>query len=187
MKYIKLLALSCAMLLAPYATQAAIVDFAAAMTPSQEVPPTVSGGFGGAVGVLNTDTNEFNWTVTVTGLTGPALNGHFHGNAPPGMNASIILGFIGSPAVPSPPLMTLLNTLQGNTSGTYVGQVDLDLVPAITPDLLNGLLNGQWYVNTHPAMFPGGETRGQFLPVATVVPVPAAVWLLGSALGMTML
>ena len=40
------------------------------------------------------------------------------------------------------------------------------------------LLAGNTYLNLHTATFPAGEIRDQLTPV----PVPAAVWLLGSGL-----
>ncbi|HEX9628370.1 MAG TPA: CHRD domain-containing protein [Acidiferrobacterales bacterium] len=43
---------------------------------------------------------------------------------------------------------------------------------------VNDLFNERWYVNIHSVNFPDGEIRGQI----TVVPLPAAVWLLGSGI-----
>ncbi|OQW76950.1 MAG: hypothetical protein BVN35_05855 [Proteobacteria bacterium ST_bin11] len=48
--------------------------------------------------------------------------------------------------------------------------------------LLAGAATGKAYLNVHTASFPGGEIRGFLQPAA--VPVPAAIWLFGSVVGL---
>ncbi|MBT8132404.1 MAG: VPLPA-CTERM sorting domain-containing protein, partial [Gammaproteobacteria bacterium] len=45
------------------------------------------------------------------------------------------------------------------------------------------LLAGLWYINLHTENFMGGEIRGQIFQISppAVVPLPAAVWLMLSA------
>ena len=62
-------------------------------------------------------------------------------------------------------------------------QVGLSSSPAmgstvISPAQASDLLSGLWYINIHSNAFPGGEIRGQ----VNVVPIPAALWLFGTAL-----
>ena len=57
---------------------------------ASEVPPTSSRGSGTADVNLNRQTNVLSWTVTYSGLTGPATGGHFHGPADAGQNAGVV-------------------------------------------------------------------------------------------------
>jgi len=103
------------------------------LTPAQEVPPNGSAASGTANVQLDTSTNTLSWTVSWTGMTATAA--HFHGPAPAGVNAGIMVGI--SPANPS------------------IGSTALDASDAA--DVLAGLT----YVNVHSAAFPGGQIRGQ--------------------------
>lgn len=97
------------------------------------------------------------WNVQWTPLLGNITVMHFHGPAGPGMNAGVQVDIGAISGLTSPSIgSTTISAMQGN-------------------DLLAGL----WYVNIHSSQFPGGEIRGQM----QVVPLPAAAWLLLSALG----
>jgi uncharacterized membrane protein len=100
-----------------------------------EVPPNASTATG--TGKVDLDGNVLKWTVTYQGLSGPVTGGHFHGPAPAGANAGVVLPFTGSLASP--------------ITGTAT------LTPAQLADVKAGL----WYINLHTAAYPGGEIRGQ--------------------------
>ena len=182
---------------APLASQAAFIDFTATLTSASEFPaPGVpSSATGTLVAILDTDTNVFTWTLTATGLTAPTTAVHFHGNTPffpnhEGLARPVVLGFIG----PNPNVTTLLDTLSGQTSGTFVGQADLDTAladrggdfPLTVAEQIAGLQNTLWYVNIHNANNPAGEIRGQVFLAdpRAVVPLPAVAWLLAPAFGL---
>ena len=115
-----------------------------------------SGGTGTGSASLTYDdiTNNLNWSVTWSGLSGAATSAHFHGPALPNQNAGVQV-LIGSP---SPAIgMAMITDLQAT-------------------DLLAGL----WYVNIHSTTFPGGEIRGQI--TQTNVPEPATFALMGLGL-----
>ena len=112
--------------------------FEAALSAAQEVPPTASSGSGQAEVQLDTLTQMVKWKVNYAGLTGPVTGAHIHGPAGPGQNAGVAVGFGGN-----------LNAspIQGETK--------------LTPQQVDQLMSGQWYVNLHTAANPGGEIRGQ--------------------------
>ncbi len=117
---------------------------------------TGSAGTGAGTMTLDHDTLEFSWFVAWQDLAAPVTVAHFHGPAMPGQNAGVEVAIdAGSnPSIGS----ALLSSSQAD-------------------DLLAGL----WYINIHSQAFPGGEIRGQVVAVSQV-PVPAALWLFGSAL-----
>lgn len=143
----------------PLAVQAAIINMSATLSGGQEVPPTASTGTGSATVVFDDVTNQLNWNIVFSGLTGAATGAHFHGPAPIGTNAGVQVN-IGS-------ISGLTSPMIGSTTISAAQETDL--------------LAGLWYINIHTAQFPGGEIRGQVL-AAEPVPVPAAVWLFGSGL-----
>ena len=109
----------------------------ARLSGASEVPPTSSAASGTLDASMNKDTNVLSWTVTYTGLSGPATGGHFHGPAMAGQNAAVVLPFAGSLASPIKGTATLTAAQAGD------------------------VMAGRWYVNLHTAANPGGEIRGQ--------------------------
>jgi hypothetical protein len=142
-------------LLLAQSANAAIIQLAATIDGAQANAGsgTGSAGTGTASMTLDTETNLFNWNVSWSGLTGTATAAHFHGPAAPGVNGGVQLG-IGVDDNPAVGSATISDTQKA--------------------DLVAGL----WYVNVHSNTSPGGEIRGQ----VSVVPLPAAAWLFGSAL-----
>jgi len=102
---------------------------------------------------------------TFSGLSAPATLAHIHGPAPIGTAAGVLYN-LGVPGI-----VTL-----GSTAGTISGSVDLVAGTGgfTIAQQLSQLNGGLWYVNIHDTTFPGGEIRGQILPV----PEPAT-WALG--------
>lgn len=109
----------------------------ARLSGASEVPPKMGSGSGMLEASMNMDTHLLTWTVTYSGLSGPATGGHFHGPAMTGQNAGIVVPFAGS----------LVSPIMGTAT----------LSAAQTADLMAG----KWYVNLHTAANPGGEIRGQ--------------------------
>jgi MYXO-CTERM domain-containing protein len=105
----------------------------------QEVPPVATPASGMGIVDLDTDTNMLSWTITYSGLIGSITASHFHGAAPPGVNAGVRIS-VG--ALPSP--------IIGSAAVT-----DLDE---------SEITSGLWYFNLHTTFRPGGEIRGQVVP-----------------------
>ncbi|HSZ50301.1 MAG TPA: CHRD domain-containing protein [Caulobacteraceae bacterium] len=124
-----------AMAAAPFAA-AETIHFTAHLDGAQETPPNDSKGTGEAKIAFDTDSKTLIWTVTYSGLSGPATMAHFHGPAPTGKAAPVVVNFA---PFDSP--------IRGSTVLTQ-GQIDQ-------------LMNGLWYVNVHTALHPPGEIRGQ--------------------------
>ncbi len=136
---------SCILLLASCASvygDPNTVKLNAQLTGMQEVPANPSMGKGTLEASFNKETQELTWTVTYSGLSGPAVAGHFHGPAAAGANAGVALGFKG-------PLDT---PIKGSAM--------------LSAEQAKDLLAGKWYVNLHTKVSPGGEVRGQVLPTA---------------------
>lgn len=103
--------------------------------------PVATAGTGIGTMTFDTVTKLLTWSVTHGGLSGACTAAHFHGPAPAGVNNSPVVG------------MTCAASPLTGTSA------------ALNPAQEAQLLSGQWYINIHTAANPGGEIRGQVLPV----------------------
>ncbi len=106
------------------------------MKGSSEVPPNDGTATGTAEAVLDTVTRQLTYTVTFSGLSGPAISAHFHGPSEVGKNAGIVI-----------PFKKIHSPIEGTAT--------------LTDNQAADLLAGKWYVNVHTAANPGGELRGQ--------------------------
>ncbi len=125
-------------LAAPALAFADTLDFKANLTASAEVPPKTSPGHGQLDATYDTSSKLLKWKVTYADLSGPASMAHFHGPAPAGKNASVVVP-IDASKLPSP--------IEGSATLTDAQAKDL--------------LAGDWYFNVHTAKNPAGEIRGQ--------------------------
>jgi hypothetical protein len=113
------------------------VSYKADLKGSAEVPANDSKGTGTVDAKYDTASKKLAWTITYSGLTGPATAAHFHGPAAAGANA--------------PPVLPL--------SGTLISPIKGDA--ALTDAQLADLQAGRWYFNIHTDANKGGEIRGQ--------------------------
>ena len=116
-----------------------MVSYKADLKGATEVPPNDSKGTGAVDATYDTTSKKLSWTVTYSGLTGPATAAHFHGPAAANANAP--------PVVP----------ISGNLASPIKG--DVTLTEAQAADLQAG----RWYFNIHTAAHKDGEQRGQML------------------------
>jgi len=118
---------------------AEMVSYKADLKASTEVPPNDSKGTGVVEATYDTTSKKFSWTITYSGLTGPATAAHFHGPAAANATAPPVVPLSGDLASP----------IKGNATLTDAQAADLQA--------------GRWYFNIHTAAHPVGELRGQVM------------------------
>jgi hypothetical protein len=120
------------------AAQAETIKFHATLNGASEVPPKTTQGTGTVDASLDTATKLLTYTVTYTGLSGPATMAHFHGPAAVGANSGVLVPI-------APPLAS---PIKGTATLTDAQIADFE--------------GGKVYANVHTAANPGGEIRGQW-------------------------
>jgi len=120
--------------------RAEMINYAAELLGSDEVPPNDSMGKGKVDAIYDSTTKTLMWTVDYSGLSGPATAAHFHGPAAAGANAGPIVTL--DPA-------KLASPIKGEAK--------------LTDEQANQLDKGMWYLNVHTAKHPPGEIRGQLM------------------------
>jgi hypothetical protein len=135
------------------AAPAVAETFTATLSGAQEVPPVPTAGTGTAIVQLNEAETMITVDVSFSNLSSNANGAHIH-DAPPGVNGPIIFGLTGVPAA---------------TSGTVPQQSF-----SITAAQVAALRAGNYYVNVHSDLYPGGEIRGQLGPAPTAVRIVGA-------------
>jgi len=111
----------------------------ATLNGASEVPGNDSKATGTATATFDTGSHMLKYTVSYSGLSGPATMGHIHAPAKAGKNAPVVIPFKGSVASP-------IN-----------GEAKLDAKQ------IKQLEDGMMYVNIHTKAHPGGEIRGQLM------------------------
>jgi len=127
-----------------------------------EVPPKLVDGRGEFNGSLSADGSSLSWTLSWTGLTGPAQQAHIHFGQTQVVGAVVVFfcGGGGRPACPDGPGHS------GSIAGTWTA-ADILAVPAqnVTAGDFAGFLKilrvHLGYANVHTTLFPSGEIRGQ--------------------------
>ena len=131
--------------------------FIAGLVGAQEVPPVGTPATG--LGLFSFDAVQteldFSVAVDLDALIGPVTAAHFHGPAPIGANAGAIRTICA----------TQVDCATGFTGGTATGTWRATDPQALTPGLVDALLAGDLYVNVHTSVHPGGEIRGQIVPL----------------------
>jgi hypothetical protein len=136
--------------------QANLLNYTISMTGAQETPPNISGAAGGGIATFDTTTDMISLSVFFTGLSAPATASHIHD---------------GAFGVAGPVIVSFVSVTPNTTSGSIVGNF---LFPIAD---VSDLMAGNTYFNIHDSVFPGGEIRGQLVPV--LVPEPSALALAG--------
>jgi hypothetical protein len=110
--------------------------YVAHLTAAAEVPPTTTAAKGDIAALLDTDTGELSYTVTFSGLSGPATAADFHGPAG--------------------------KTAEGPVAAASAGTTSpISGVVKLTVQQTRDLNSGNWYFNVQTSANPKGEIRGQ--------------------------
>jgi len=117
---------------------AATVNFKASLNGKNEVPPNATAGTGTVAATYDTDSKKLTWKGSYSGLTGPATAAHFHGPAPEGKNAGVLV-----PISPNGP------AFEGSAT--------------LTDAQAKALMDGDMYANVHTEANKAGEIRGQLV------------------------
>ena len=128
-----------------------VLPFTVSMNAASEVP-AVSNSSGTANGVFSLEGSNLSYYISFSGLSGPATAAHLHAPANATNTAGVMIPF-------NPPAAT---------AGTMSGTV------ALTQDQITNFVSGICYANIHTMLNPGGEIRGQIIPLHMVVTLNAA-------------
>ena len=115
------------------------VSYSANLDASSETPPNSSPATGTVDAKFDNATKTLSWTITYSGLTGAATAAHFHGPAPTGKAAGVMVPLTGP----------LDSPIKGSAK--------------LTDEQAAALAEGQIYFNVHTAANKGGEIRGQVM------------------------
>jgi hypothetical protein len=148
--------------LAIAATASAQTTYTTVLSGLNEVPTVSTAASGSATVVLNAAQTQLSITCQFANLSTAYTASHIHGPAPLGVNAGVKWGFVGLPAG-----WVFSNA---NKDGTLTNFLVTGIVAA---DVTN-LNNGQFYVNVHSTLNPGGEIRGQLS--SSPVPTAKTTW-----------
>lgn len=136
--------------------------FRARLSSFGEVPPKLTDGKGRFTGKLSADGNSISWTLTWTGLTGPAQMAHIHFGQPQN-TGSVVVFFCGGGGRPACPDDAAHG---GSITGTWT---TADIIAVAGQNVTAGDFAGfkrilranLGYANIHTTLFPAGEIRGQ--------------------------
>jgi hypothetical protein len=113
--------------------------FKTTLSGANEVPARSTNGFGDVIGYYDNVKKELVLRVNYYNLRAPLTAWHIH-KAAPGVNGGVLFNF-GTP----------------QETGNFI------TIPALTADQETDLMNGNYYVNLHTSVYPGGEIRGQLI------------------------
>ena len=108
------------------------------LSGSNEVPAVTAAGSGSFMGTYTPSTKVLNYTITYSGLTGPATAAHLHYGNAKHATAQPTVPFTGVPST---------------ASGSFGGTVTLNAMQA------DSLMAGRIYANIHTTVNGGGELR----------------------------
>jgi hypothetical protein len=123
--------------------QTAPLSFKVPLTGAKQVPPVQTAASGTADLTYDAATRMLTWSLSYSGLSGPATMAHFHGPAAEGKNAPPVIWLSEKGAA-------VANPIKGQAT--------------LTPEQAQQMMAGEWYVNVHTQANPNGEIRGQVMP-----------------------
>jgi hypothetical protein len=169
---------------------AQITHYSTQLSGINEEPPNNSPASGVGLVTLDSDLDTMKVGTIFSGLSADSTVAHIH-------CCTAVAG--AGIAMPATPVPSLPGFPAGVREGIYNETFNMASGASYNPDflalhgsasqafeaLVAGLDAGKAYLNIHSENFPAGEIRG-FLQPVTAVPIPAAFWLMGSAIAVLM-
>jgi hypothetical protein len=148
-------------------SDAALLNFVAVLSGSQEVPPVETRARGTAIFQLNADGTELSYKLVCANIRN-ITQAHIH-IAPAGENGPVVAWLYpsGPPSVLIPGMFNGVLAEGTITAANLVGP----LAGLTLNDLLDAVKAGNAYANIHTTQNPGGEIRGQIAFGNGMVPV----------------
>lgn len=124
-----------------------VIPLSVVLSGAYERPSAIATAGTGS-GTLRLEGNTLTFSISYSGLSGPATRAHIHGPAGTEVSTGVMID------------LEPFNGGSFGTSGTLAGSV------VLTTDQKAAVLSGMTYVNVHTAANAPGEIRGQVVPVA---------------------
>ena len=152
-------AVAAALLFSATPSSAQVVNLVATLSGGEETPALLTGAVGTATVSVDATSEEISVTLNLFNFSTGTSAGHIH-VAPKGVAGPVVINF------PIPTQRT------GDLQLTFrVGPSAFAPNPAIgiatMQDAIQAIVGGNAYVNIHTSANPGGEIRGQLVPVPT--------------------
>jgi len=144
MKFRPIVLLWAATLVFVIPSYAETIKFKADLKASNEIPPNESKGTGSVALTFDEGTKTLSWKGTYSDLTGAPTAAHFHGPAPAGKNAGILIPIFVAGTAKSP-------------ASPFEGSA------VLTDEQANYLKSEELYINIHTPTNKAGELRGQLV------------------------
>ena len=137
-------------------------SFKARLTGYQEVPAVNTAGQGSLKASVNSAGTVLTYTLTYTGLSGPAGAAHIH-FAQPGVTGGVVLWLCGGGGKPACPAagVAITGTVTAGDAAALPGVAAQGMAAGDLTAVLKAMRAGVAYANVHTAAFGGGEIRGQ--------------------------
>lgn len=127
------------------------------MTGAQEAPATPSTALGSMDVFYDKETRTLSYTVRWSGLTDSVMLMHIHGLAPMGFAAPVVQNIV------TPTNFIFAQKTNGKYTYSKAGSLSGTLLADGVLVKEQDILNGQYYMNIHTTVYPGGEIRGQII------------------------
>lgn len=126
-----------------------LIYFEGWLSGGDVVPPVKNTGGGSMKGMLTRETNQLEWNVNASSLSGPATAIGLYGPAPKGQNGPLVAALS----------LTDLRHPHGDDIDEFFGTLTL------TPLQAEALVAGRLYISVSTKSHLGGELRGQVVRI----------------------
>jgi hypothetical protein len=166
-------------------SQGGIITAVTSLSAANEIPTNSSTATGSAIVTIDTVLNTLRVQVAYINLSSTITGAHIHCCIAQPANTGVATTLPVFPGFPSALSGTYDNTLDLTSAASYnpsfvTAQGGL---PQAEAAFINGITNGQTYLNIHTSNNPSGEIRG----ILTVTPEPGTTLLMTAGMGAMLL